>query len=66
MILVKFNIEDAKIASTPLEANIKITKKMGPNSEAEREEIKDRQYRELIGGLIYFANCSTTRYSVCN
>jgi len=57
-LLARFNMEDAKIVSTPIEQNIKISKEMGPNSEAEREEIKDRPYRELIGGLIYLANAT--------
>lgn len=51
-------MEGAKISSTPLELKIKITKEMGPSSEAEREEMKDRPYRELIGELNYLANAT--------
>jgi len=57
-LLAKFNMEDAKTASTPIESNIKITRDMDPNSEGEREEMKNRPYRELIGGLNYLANAT--------
>lgn len=57
-LLARFNMEDAKRVSTPIEPNIKISKEMGPNSEAEREGMKNRPYRELISGLIYLANAT--------
>lgn len=49
-------MENAKPAS--IEPNIKITKEMGPTSEVEREEMKNRPYRELIDGLNYLANAT--------
>lgn len=54
----KFNMENAKTASTPLEANAKVTKDMSPKSENERSEMKNQPYRELIGGLIYLVNAT--------
>lgn len=57
-LLAKFNMENAKTATTPLEPSIKITKEMSPISDEEKEEMKNRPYRELIGGLIYLANAT--------
>lgn len=50
-LLAKFNMENAKTATTPLEPSIKITKEMSPISDEEKEEMKNHPYRELIGGL---------------
>lgn len=57
-LVAKFNMEDAKPTSTPMETNMKITKEMSPKSEDERAEMKKRPYRELVGGLIYLANAT--------
>lgn len=57
-LIAEFNVENAKIAPTPLEPSVKITKEMCPNSEEEREEMRNRPYRELVGGLIYLANAT--------
>lgn len=54
----KFNMEDAKSTSTPMETNMKVTKEMSPKSENERADMKKRPYRELVGGLIYLANAT--------
>lgn len=51
-------MKDAKTISTPLEVNIKITKEASPRSEDERAEMKNRPYRELVGGIIYLANAT--------
>lgn len=57
-LLKKFNMNLAKDVSTPIESNTKITKDLGPENEEEREQMKNRPYRELIGSLIYLANAT--------
>lgn len=57
-LIANFNMKDAKTISTPLEVNIKITKEASPRSEDERAEMKNRPYRELVGGIIYLANAT--------
>jgi len=57
-LLEKFDMKHAKTASTPIDPNLKITKEMCPTTEDERQEMKNRLYRELIGGLIYLANAT--------
>jgi len=52
-LLEKFDMKHAKTVSTPIDPNLKITKEMCPTMEDERQEMKNRPYRELIGGLIY-------------
>ncbi|KAG7199892.1 hypothetical protein KM043_014338 [Ampulex compressa] len=55
-LIAKFDMEQAKAASTPIEPNLKVTKEASPSTEEERQEIKNRPYRGLIGGLIYLVN----------
>lgn len=57
-LLIKFDMDRAKTALTPIESNLKITRKMCPTTEDERQEMNNRPYRELVGGLIYFANAT--------
>ena len=57
-LIAKFNMENAKTVSTPMEVNTKITKEMSPKSEEERAEMSNRPYRELVGSLIYLANAT--------
>lgn len=57
-LLQKFNMEGAKSVSTPIESNLKMTKEMCPSTDEERNEMKNRPYRELIGGLIYLSNAT--------
>lgn len=57
-LLKKFNMEDSKEVSTPMESSLKISKKMSSTTEEEKSEMKNRPYRELVGGLIYLANAT--------
>lgn len=54
----KFHLADAKDVTTPLEANIKISKELGSYNKEERLEMQKKPYRELVGGLIYLANAT--------
>jgi len=54
----KFDIRNAKTVPTPIESNVKISKEMRPKTEAEKREMEERPYRELVGGLIYLANAT--------
>jgi hypothetical protein len=51
-------MQDAKIASTPIDPCTKLTKEMSPITEEEKQEMKNRPYKELVGGLIYLANAT--------
>lgn len=57
-LLIKFNMSDCKPISTPMEPNTKISKEDGPKTEQEIQEMEDKPYRELVGGLIYLANAT--------
>lgn len=57
-LLKKFNMNSAKTVSTPIESNTKITKDMGPENDEEKKRMKNRPYREIIGGLIYLATAT--------
>lgn len=57
-LLKKFNMNSAKTVSTPIESNTKITKDLEPKDDEERKQMKNRPYRELVGGLIYLANAT--------
>jgi hypothetical protein len=44
-LIAKFNMQDAKIASTPIDPCTKLTKEMSPTTEEEKQEMKNRPYR---------------------
>jgi ATP-binding cassette subfamily B (MDR/TAP) protein 1 len=41
-LLEKFNMEQAKTVSIPIESNLKITKEMSPTTEEEKYHMKNR------------------------
>ncbi|XP_043461176.1 secreted RxLR effector protein 161-like [Leptopilina heterotoma] len=51
-------MEQAKEAPTPIDPSTKISKDMSPKTEDERNDMRQKPYRELIGGLIYLANAT--------
>lgn len=55
-ILQRFEMENCRPMSTPLETNQKLTNRVESNSENEKGNMKHKPYRELIGCLIYLAN----------
>jgi len=57
-LLRRFGMIDAKPVATPMEADAKPSKREYPNTEAERVQMQNIPYRELIGGLIYLSNAT--------
>lgn len=57
-LLEKFGMTDAKPVTTPLEANVKFSRKECPCTKAERDQMKYTPYKELIGGLVYLSNAT--------
>jgi len=57
-LIEKFYLNEAKSVTTSLEANIKISRDLGPLDDEERLEMQKKSYRELVGGLIYLANAT--------
>ena len=56
-LVARFNMQNAKKVSTPIESNAKISKEMRPLNEEERKEMSGKPYRELVGG-IYLSNAT--------
>ena len=54
-ILRRFNLQDAKTSTTPLDPNIKLTKDQSPTTDAEKEDMKKIPYRQAIGSLMWTA-----------
>lgn len=57
-LLNRFNMENAKRVSMFFEPNIKVTSEICLKIKAERKQIKDRPYKELVDGLNYLANAT--------
>lgn len=55
-ILYKFNITNAKPSATPFISGLKLSKKLSPQTEEDKENMKNVPYREFIGSLQYAAN----------
>ncbi|UYV62003.1 hypothetical protein LAZ67_1007460 [Cordylochernes scorpioides] len=58
-ILQKFNMIECRPVSTPLDISFPISKGICPTDEEEKERMKAIPYRELIGSLLYLANCTS-------
>ena len=57
-VLARFNMQDSKATSTPMNTAIKLTSKMSPQTEEELEQMANIPYQEAVGCLIYLAQCS--------
>lgn len=53
--LTKFNMQDCKPVYTPMENGLKLTKDQSPQSEEEKEFMRNIPYREAVGCLMYLA-----------
>jgi histone deacetylase 1/2 len=49
----RFNMENCHPCSTPADPNVKLSKQMCPENEKQRQLMKGRPYRALVGGLLY-------------
>lgn len=54
-ILKRFNMENCKPISTPVNVSMKLAKSMNPKTEEQRKEMEKVPYRELVGSLMYLA-----------
>lgn len=54
-ILKKFNMENSKPVTTPLNSSIKLSKEMCPKTETEKAEAEKLPYQNLVGSLMYLA-----------
>ena len=57
-ILARYRHTDVKPASTPMEPGLKLSKSQMPTTESEKAAMKDIPYRQLVGALLYLANCT--------
>lgn len=54
-LLIKFNMNDCKTATTPGDPNQRLTKDMSPKTSEELEEMFNVPYQNAVGGLLYIA-----------
>ena len=52
-ILKRFNMEECKPVSTPLNLSIKLTKEDCPTTQNEKNDMKDIPYRQAVGSLMH-------------
>ena len=57
-ILARFKHTDCKVAATPAEPGLKLSKTQMPTTEAGKAAMKGTPYRQLVGALLYLANCT--------
>lgn len=57
-ILEKYNMQECRQASTPLEPGINLSKKDSPVTQEDKEEMSRILYRELIGSLMHLSQYS--------
>lgn len=61
-IMEKFGMNEAKGIAIPVDPHVRLSKKMSPSSEEEKETVKNKPYRELIGSLQFAVN--VTRFDI--
>ncbi|KAE8880335.1 Retrovirus-related Pol polyprotein from transposon TNT 1-94 [Phytophthora fragariae] len=54
----RFNQQDAKEVVNQCESGMKLTKMQSPTTNAERQAMKTKPYRSLIGCLLYITTCT--------
>ena len=57
-ILRRFNMQDAKAVTTPMNAAEKLTKEMSPKTAEETERMQKIPYQEAVGCLMYLLQCT--------
>jgi hypothetical protein len=57
-ILERYNMTECKPVATPLDPGLKLTKEQSPTTESGKAEMAQKPYRQLIGSLLYLANCT--------
>ena len=63
-LVVKFNQQNAKEVSTPMETSLQLTKDNEANDEDEQRLMKTRPYRSLVGALNYLSGTTRPDISV--
>jgi hypothetical protein len=57
-VLQRFNMDEAKVVSTPLAAHFQLSAKQRPSSQKEIDEMKDVPYASAVGCLMYAMICT--------
>ncbi|KAF3661587.1 hypothetical protein FXO38_11598 [Capsicum annuum] len=57
-VLQRFNMDKAKVVSTPLAMHFKLSMKQCPSSDDEKEDIKKVPYTSVVGSLMYSMVCT--------
>ena len=57
-VLNRFNMNEAKSVSTPLDSHFKLSKEQSPNIEEERDHMRKVPYGSAIGSLMYAMVCT--------
>jgi hypothetical protein len=52
-ILEKFNFEQARAQQTPGDSSVQLSKKDSPQTEEDKQQMQDKDYRGLVGSLMY-------------
>ncbi|KAG3192199.1 hypothetical protein PC128_g10617 [Phytophthora cactorum] len=57
-VVKRFNQEHSKTVVNPCETGMKLSKLQSPATNAERDDMRSKPYRSLIGCLLYIATCT--------
>ena len=57
-VLSKFNMNEPKPASTPLDSHFKLSKEQSPKTKEERDHMSKVPYASAIGSLMYAMVCT--------
>ena len=57
-VLSRFNMNEAKSMSTPLDRHFKLSKEQSPKTEEERDHMSKVPYASAIGSLMYAIVCT--------
>ena len=60
-VLSRFNMNEAKLVSTPLGSHFKLSKEQSPKTEEEKDHMSKVPYASAIGSLMYAMVCTNVR-----
>jgi hypothetical protein len=65
-VLERFNMNNAKVVSSPLATHFKLSTKQSPSTDEEKEDMERIPYASAVGSLMYAMVCTRPDIAPCS